>query len=281
MMLHESDRIIELKMAGLLSWDDHLSFEHNQNLQVEKQLPRDNSLRFYAVEKVFLQLLKICDVTNSNSINYDWISVGIAAVGNGYLGQFTKNKILSSYAELGVNTIFYGHPTGNSAGYNSCSFQVFWLGWWTVPLKDLSEILRLSPVLWVGMGKSVTADALLNRIFYHWVLVRMVDVIWGNLLLGRNFPCEIEQKVEFVISAAKLLKIIFCDCPSDKFWGLVKGQFIRLSVIGFASKSTRSIENRPGVYFPFTFYHWRAIGISSQIKKWWYKHDWIGCWKGW
>lgn len=115
------------------------------------------------------------------------ITIGIGAVFSMVtLGQFTKEKILESYADLGVNTVsFYGYPEFGSRASDK-SANVFRSFDWRVDLAPLlrifPQITRMSPMLysWEGSarygGKSVDSDVRIMGVNEH-----------GLELLGRKF----------------------------------------------------------------------------------------------
>ncbi len=208
------------------------------------------------------------------------ISVGIAAVlAMITLGQFTKAKILSGYAELGVNTmVFYGYPNWDQKATDivPAPFRFFdWDGELVTLKKIFPEIQRMSPVLmgWDGAvnygGRSIEQDI---RIFGS-----SEDAILMSrrkLLLGRNFShVEIEQKSGVCIIGYEIAERLFSDSQPI-------GQVLRVSqgdnsfgcrVVGVLASATSNKEYmKPNlqIYLPFTFYQALAGDWwSSQIKE--------------
>lgn len=208
------------------------------------------------------------------------ISVGIAAVLSMItLGQFTKSKILSGYAELGVNTmIFYGYPNWDQKATDRVPAPFRFFDWDNdlVGLKKMfPEIQRLSPTLtsWDGAvnygGRSIEQDV---RIFGSSEDALLMSR--RKLLLGRNFSrVEIEQKSGVCVIGYEIASRLFSDSQPI-------GQVLRVSqgdnsfgcrVVGVLAAATSNKEYlKPNlqVYLPFTFY--QALSgdwWASQIKE--------------
>lgn len=207
------------------------------------------------------------------------ISVGIASVlALITLGQFTKNKVLEGYAELGVNTMtFYGYPNWDQKATDivPIPFQFFDWNREIVPLKNVfPEIRRMSPQLteWGGAvsfgGRSVDQDI---RILGSGEEALFISR--RNFLLGRNFSAaEIEQKSGVCIIGYTIAERLFSNIHPI-------GQVLRVSVndnsfgcrvIGVMARSTGGKDYmRPNtqVIIPFTYF--QAVSgdwWSSQIK---------------
>lgn len=208
------------------------------------------------------------------------ISVGIAAVlAMITLGQFTKAKILSGYAELGVNTmVFYGYPNRDQKATDivPAPFRFFdWDGELVTLKKIFPEIQRMSPVLmgWDGAvnygGRSIEQDI---RIFGSSEDALLMSR--RKLLLGRNFSyVEIEQKSGVCIIGYEIAERLLSDSQPI-------GQVLRVSqgdnsfgcrVVGVLASATSNKEYmKPNlqIYLPFTFYQALAGDWwSSQIKE--------------
>ncbi len=208
------------------------------------------------------------------------ISVGIAAVlAMITLGQFTKDKILAGYADLGVNTIvFYGYPNWDqkATDVSPAVFKYFDWEQELVPLKKIfPEISRMSPILigWNGAvnfgGRSIEQEVTL-----YGSSEEALPMANRKLLLGRNFSmAEIEQKSPVCIIGYQIAEQLFSSIHPI-------GQLLRLNlgenafgcrVIGvMASNSSNKEYIKPNlqIYLPFTYY--QAIAgewWSSQIKE--------------
>jgi macrolide transport system ATP-binding/permease protein len=208
------------------------------------------------------------------------ISVGIAAVfAMVTLGQFTQARILSGYADLGVNTmVFYGYPNRDQKASDivPAPFRFFdWDGELVSLKKIFPEIQRMSPILmgWDGAvnygGRAIEQDVrILGASEEALVMSRR------QLLLGRNFShVEIAQKSGVCIVGYEIAEQLFTDTQP-------LGQVLRVSqgdnsfgcrVIGVLASSTSNKEYlKPNlqVYLPFTFYQALAGDWwTSQIKE--------------
>ncbi|MBL7671654.1 MAG: ATP-binding cassette domain-containing protein [Bdellovibrionaceae bacterium] len=208
------------------------------------------------------------------------ISVGIAAVfAMVTLGQFTQARILSGYADLGVNTmVFYGYPNRDQKASDivPAPFRFFdWDGELVSLKKIFPEIQRMSPILmgWDGAvnygGRAIEQDVrILGSSEEALVMSRR------QLLLGRNFShVEIAQKSGVCIVGYEIAEQLFTDTQP-------LGQVLRVSqgdnsfgcrVIGVLASSTSNKEYlKPNlqVYLPFTFYQALAGDWwTSQIKE--------------
>ncbi len=208
------------------------------------------------------------------------ISVGIAAVfAMITLGQFTKAKILSGYADLGVNTmIFHGDRNWDQKATDivPVPFRFFdWDGELSSLKQIFPEILRMSPVLmgWDGAanfgGRSIDQDVR--------ILGSSEDALVMSkrkLLVGRNFShVEIEQKSGVCIIGYEIAERLLSDSQPI-------GQVLRVSqgdnsfgcrVIGVLAATTSNKEYmKPNlqIYLPFTLYQATAGDWwSSQISE--------------
>lgn len=129
------------------------------------------------------------------------VSIGISAVLSMMtLGQFTKEKILAGYQDLGVNTmIFYGYPNWDQKATDIVPTPFRFFDWDKdlVSLKKIfPQIERLSPLLmgWEGAvsygGKSIEQDIRVVGTSEEGLFMSR-----RSLFLGRNFSlAEVEQK---------------------------------------------------------------------------------------
>lgn len=208
------------------------------------------------------------------------ISVGIAAVLSMVtLGQFTKEKILSGYAELGVNTmVFYGYPNWDQKATDivAAPFRFFeWDRDFASLKKIFPEIERMSPILmgWDGAvsygGKSIEQNVRLFGASEDALLMSR-----RSLLYGRNFSrTEIDQKSGVCIIGYEVGERLFSDSyPLEQVLRVSQGDnSFGCRVIGVLASTTSNKEYmKPNlqVYLPFTFYQSLAGDWwSSQIKE--------------
>ena len=208
------------------------------------------------------------------------VSIGISAVLSMMtLGQFTKEKILAGYQDLGVNTmVFYGYPNWDQKATDIVPTPFRFFDWDKdlISLKKIfPQIERLSPLLmgWEGAvsygGKSIEQEVRVVGSSEEGLLMSR-----RNLFLGRNFSlAEVEQKSGVCVIGNEIAKRLFTDIHPI-------GQVLRVSlgdnsfgcrVIGVLATITTNKEySKPNlqVYVPFTVYQSLAGDWwSSQIKE--------------
>ncbi len=280
------DRIIRIKDGSIVD-DDNLSATVVEpkvhSAKLEKKTPAIFTLKgvLGAAKESFPSAIRNLGRNKTRTaLTMIGISVGIAAVlAMVTLGQFTKAKILSGYADLGVNTmVFYGYPNWDQKATDivPAPFRFFdWDGELVSLKKVFPEIKRMSPVLmgWDGAvnygGRSIEQDI---RIFGSSEDALLMSR--RQLLLGRNFShVEIEQKSGVCIVGYEIAERLFSDSQPI-------GQVLRVSqgnnsfgcrVIGVLASATSNKEYmKPNlqIYLPFTFYQALAGDWwSSQIKE--------------
>jgi len=121
------------------------------------------------------------------------ISIGIAAVLSMVtLGQFTKWKILDTYADLGVDTLsFYGYQNWDLKATDRTGTPFYSFDWERdiQPLRRIfPEIRRMSPVMHSWNSKVVYAGKVLNSddVMVRGVNEEQLAATKRELLLGRN-----------------------------------------------------------------------------------------------
>ncbi|MGE3261876.1 MAG: ATP-binding cassette domain-containing protein [Bacteriovoracia bacterium] len=146
------------------------------------------------------------------------ITIGIGAVFSMItLGQFTKRKILDSYADLGVNTLsFYGSPNWESRAADLVP-NVFRYFDWRVDLKPMPrifpQIARMSPMLssWDGAasfgGRKVEADVRIMGVNEHGIAL-----LNRTFAAGKDFnPHHIENRSPVCIIGFDIAQKLFTD----------------------------------------------------------------------
>ncbi|MGZ3692696.1 MAG: ABC transporter permease [Bdellovibrionota bacterium] len=146
------------------------------------------------------------------------ITIGIGAVFSMItLGQFTKRKILESYADLGVNTLsFYGYPNWESRA-KDLSPIIFRAFDWRVDLKPLMRIFpqirRMSPVLysWDGnvsyAGRTVDSEVRLMGVNEYGL-----ELMNRTFVAGKNFnPYHMENRSPVCIIGYDIAQKLFPD----------------------------------------------------------------------
>ncbi len=279
------DRIIRIKDGSIVDGDAVVAMSGSKatSAKIKRQVVEGFTLNgvFGAAKESFPSAIRNLGRNKTRTaLTMIGISVGIAAVlAMITLGQFTKAKILSGYAELGVNTmVFYGYPNWDQKATDivPAPFRFFdWDGELVSLKKIFPEIQRMSPVLmgWDGAvnygGRSIEQDI---RIFGSSEDALLMSR--RKLLLGRNFShVEIEQKSGVCIIGYEIAERLFSDSQPI-------GQVLRVSqgdnsfgcrVVGVLASATSNKEYmKPNlqIYLPFTFYQALAGDWwSSQIKE--------------
>ncbi len=215
-----------------------------------------------------------------SALNMIGISIGIAAIISMItLGKFTKQKILSGYEEMGVNSIvFYGYPNWERKAIDIVPTPFRYFEWERdlKPLKKIfPEIIRISPVLfgWDGAvdygGRSIEQEIRLIGVNEDALLISKRE-----LLLGRNFSAvEIEQKNGVCVIGYEVGERLFSKTyPIGQVLRVTQGDnSFGCRIIGVL-KSTTSKEEymKPNlqVYFPYTFFQALAGDWwNSQVKE--------------
>lgn len=208
------------------------------------------------------------------------ITVGVAAVCSMItLGNFTKEKILDSYTELGVNTIvFRGHPNWQLKATDQFPAKYKFFDWENelVPLKKiLPDIKLISPSLsnWntsvTFAGKSIEEGPKLTGISEDGL-----SIINRNLIAGRGITqYHIERKHSVCVIGYDIGKRLFPNLsPIDQIIHISQeSSTFACKIIGILENKTSNKEwSKPNlqIFIPFTVFqaiseHW----WSSQIKQ--------------
>lgn len=281
------DRIIRIKDGRIVNDPSQISLKDLPESSFSER-PKRPKISFYskaifsAVKENLPSAIKnLARNKTRTALTMVGISVGIAAVlAMITLGQFTKKKILSGYAELGVNTImFRGYPNWDQKATDVVPSPFRFFDWERDLLylkKIFPEIQRISPVLrsWSSGavnfgGRSIEQDISILGASEDALLMSR-----RKLLLGRNFSyVEVEQKGGVCIVGYEIAQRLFSDSQP-------LGQVLRVSegdnsfgcrVIGVLASATSNkdyIKPNLQVYLPFTYYQALAGDWwSSQIKE--------------
>lgn len=194
------------------------------------------------------------------------VSIGVAAVlAMVTLGNFAKDRILSSYSDLGINSLnFYAYPNWNMKATDRFGISFKTLSWEKdlQPLKSIfPQIHRLSPVLNGGgvkvefAGKVVDSDARINGVNHEGLSIMKKKFIMGNNFsefhINNKSPmCVIGYEIaERLFNNTSALGQLLTIRESEKSYGCrVQGVLARAS--------TRSEFRNPNleVYVPYTYY---------------------------
>lgn len=202
------------------------------------------------------------------------ISIGVASVlAMVTLGQFAKDRILSSYAELGVNTLsFRGNQNWEQKAIDKFGISFTSFSWERdlEPLKEVfPEIQMISPTLmtWHSTlnfgGKSIDQDARLIGLNEHAFAITGREIAKGDTLSlfhvqNRAPVCVIGSEVaEQLFRNTEPLGEILRVTNDDRTFGC--------RIVGIASSIKSRNENRNPdleVYIPFTYF-------QSVASNWW------------
>jgi macrolide transport system ATP-binding/permease protein len=203
------------------------------------------------------------------------ITIGIAAVlAMITLGQFTKWKILDSYADLGVNTMnFYGYRNWEMRATDEVPgmFQSFdWDGDIAPLPRIFPEVERITPVLmhWDAKfkfgGKEVEREGRLVGVNHHGLAVMNRE-----LMLGRNFsPYHIENRGSVCIVGSEIAERLLGNiAPLGQVLAADSGQSsFSCKVIGILRPTSSNKEwAKPNlqVIVPYTYF-------AQVVREGWY-----------
>ncbi len=212
------------------------------------------------------------------------ISIGVASVfAMVTLGQFAKERILSSYAELGVNTLsFRGSQNWDQKATDKTGIVFSSFSWERdlEPLKKIfPEVIRISPVLstWRAKldfgGKAIEEDARVIGINEEAFLITGRELSKGsNISLfhvkNRSAVCVIGSEVaEKLFSNVEALGEVLKISSDEQSYGC--------RVIGVAKAlRSRSEDRNPDleVYIPNTYFqtvggNWWVVRIRDVLMK--------------
>ena len=208
------------------------------------------------------------------------IVVGIAAVYSMLaLGQFTQEKILSGYSDLGVNTMTlsgYRNWQQRATDVNPRNFQFFN---WQKDFANLREVFpsiqRMSP-LYVGWnlqvqygGRTVDREVVLLAVNENALFLNR-----RTLLRGRNFtPLDIDRRSQVCLIGEELAVRLFQNRdPLGRVLTLIQSESLFscrvIGVLSRASSSKEYMKPNQQVWMPFTYY--KLLGAdwwSVQLKE--------------
>ncbi len=206
------------------------------------------------------------------------ITIGVAAVlAMVTLGQFSKRKILESYAELGVNTlIMHGHMNWDLKATDEVTvqFRGFDVDRDLKPLPDIfPEIEGLSPVLddW-GYAVNFGGKRLDNDVRLMGIAPQALGISGKKVVEGRPFlPIHIEDKSAVCLIGSEIRTQLFATVnPIGQVIRLTKDQTSNgCRVIGVLESQTSNKEwRKPNleIYMPYTLFQTIGNAWSAQIR---------------
>ena len=293
------DRIIRIKDGEIVSDDNKSLLNTDQNNLSEYSLTAINSVSISVVpmaipsitatikKNIELFLQNVPAAINNlkahktrTALTMIGISMGIAAVLSMItLGQFTKNKILSGYSDLGANTVMiYGYQNWDQKATDIVPVPYRYFDWEgdLLPLqKVFPEVFRMSPILtgWDAAvdyaGRSIEQDVQLAGSSEDALYMSRREIV-----IGRNFSkIEIEEKSNVCMIGAEISERLFTNTfPIGEVIRITQGEnSFGCRVIGVLKKTTSNKEYaKPNsqIFLPFTFFQVTAGDYwSAQIKQ--------------
>lgn len=254
-------------------------------LATSRRLPsKINPRLYFQLMKTLLPIAKnnLLRKKGRTALNMLGIIIGIAAVmAMITLGQFTKKKIIESYAELGVNTLlFYGYPNFDLKAKDAISILFRYFDWEKdlLPLKRIfPEILNISPVL-QGWNASVSygGKSIDNDIQISGVSEEALRITNRELIAGTNFTIDhVERKSAVCIVGFEVAQTLFKNTPplGELLFFSQNGDSAGCRVIGvLKSISSNRDWFKPNlaVYLPYTYFqttnsNWWATTIKQVL----------------
>ncbi len=212
------------------------------------------------------------------------ISIGVASVlAMITLGQFAKERILSSYSDLGINTLsFRGNRNWEQKATDRTGISFSSFNWEKdlEPLKEIfPEIVKISPLMstWRSSfyfgGRSVEEDAQVFGVNEEAFQIMNKQLIKGNSLslfhvINRTPVCVIgAEVVEKLFAQVEPIGEVLRVSTEEQSYGC--------RVIGVLAESKKRNEGRAAgleVYIPFTYFQtvagsWWQVQIREVVMQ--------------
>ncbi len=261
-------RIIQLRDGKIISVDSKKEFQTEADKEDSKApetlLPSaDSKVAWRTIRDAWKDIL-------SNKVRsfltMIGIIVGVASILSMItLGRFIKEKVLESYADMGINTVlFMGYPNWNLKATEASGVMFKTFDWETdiVPLpKFFSEIQRMTPVLYGNRSTLSFAGKTIESEGRPMGVNENAFIITGRKLsAGRNFsPFHIEEKNAVCVIGAEVEEKLFAQVPAlNQILNVQGGQSsYGCKVIGvLESISSNRGWGNPNleVYLPYTLF---------------------------
>lgn len=280
----QADRVITLKdgvvVSGESQRDIHFQMPEKDFVEIEKP---HLSLTPWHLFRVLPFVTKNLFRNKTRSLlTMVGVSIGVAAVlAMMTLGQFAKQKILSSYAELGVNTLrFYGYQGWDRKATDTFGVYFQQLDWEKdlKPLKTIfPEIKLISPVLrtWQSVasyaGKSIDEGVSIVGINEDAFMISGQKIAYGTPLV----PYHIQAQSAVCVIGSDIVTHLFKNMnPIGEILSLgEENRSFSCRVIGVMEpRQSRSQWRDPNleVYVPYTFFqassdYWYAQTHESMM----------------
>lgn len=208
------------------------------------------------------------------------VVIGIASVISMVtLGEYTKKRILDSYAEMGVNTLrFFGYPNWalKAKDRTPVMFRSFD---WELDLLSLKrvfpEVETISPVLasW-GVKVSYGGKELTSDVTTQGVTAEALPLMGREIDIGRNInSVHVDQRSSVCVVGSDIVRELFRQTsPLGKILSITAANdSFTCRIIGTLVPTSSSKEwSKPNlqIYMPFTYF--QAVSNdwwSSQIRQ--------------
>ncbi|MEK6555752.1 MAG: ABC transporter permease, partial [Bdellovibrionota bacterium] len=203
------------------------------------------------------------------------IIIGIASVLSMVtLGQFTKRRVLDSYADLGVNTLlFYGYPNFQQKATDvvKTAFRSFDMVSDVERLPSIfDDIIKIAPILkdWETVQASFAGKRVDDDVRLTGTTADGIEISKREILIGNTFsPFHIEQKSSVCLIGYELAEKLFSDIyPLGQVLYITKNETsIGCKVIGVLKSVTSNQEfNKPNlqIILPYTYF-------QATSDNWW------------
>ena len=267
--------------------DGQLMYTKTNKIHTRVIPSRENTKRdTYSKTNELSQLLKIFKLSLTNAFQNKvrslltmlGVAVGVAAICSmTTLGSFTKEKILESYARLGVNTFTFiaNYSWPKPTDKVTLRFQSF--DWETelLYLKTvISDIHRISPYLtdW-GLSAIFAGQSIENTSTLRGISEDGLDIIDRYLLAGDKINAyHVEKKIPVCVIGFEIGKRLFSNIsPIGQMLYLSKRDYntFACQVIGILEdrKSNSSFNPNLEIYIPFTVFQMFSDRYRARITR--------------
>ena len=279
----QCDRIIHIR-DGRVEIDTRPTALAAGSDRTQRKVQRKSRIE-QMVQLVKLALLNLRQNRVRAALNMLGIVIGVAAVlAMMTIGTFTKDKILDSYADLGVNTImFYGDPNWNMSAKDQVGVVFNGFDWEKdlIPLRTVfPDVLAMSPMMmnWgqnkAGFaGKTIDEGVRMVGVSADGLAIACREVMLGTYIntfhvQNRSPVCVIGYEIfeRLFRNVAPIGQIIFLQEERQTFG---------CRVIGVLKSMTSNKEwNKPNlqIYFPYTYFrtiisdHWSTKMFNVQLR---------------
>ena len=192
------------------------------------------------------------------------------------LGQYTKEKILESYALLGVNTLtFHGYPNWDLKATDKYAVAYRFFDWDRdiKPLQGIfPQIKKLTPSFntW-SSSASYGGRTVENDVSVFGLGAEALAIGGRKIILGRNFsPFHVEYKSAVCLIGPEIMNRLFVNSsPLDKIIRITDSNSVfSCKVIGVLEPKTSNqqwLKPNTQIYVPYTYF-------QAVTTNWWQRN---------